>query len=211
MRLVRDRDQVPVLGVPARVLLLGGVPGQGLVSGLAERERIPINPRRSKHRPFCKQARNPALAKAIRARDWPAAFQLLSNNIGILYEQDHVLRASVQEQAPMGIVGQLVERNLDVDAADGEGKSALYFAVQQNRLELVEYFLFMCKGNARMVDCCGQGLAHVCLAGSGTSLEMLELLIKFGADARLQDLEGRTPLSLCTNPSLAGQVESLLG
>jgi ankyrin repeat protein len=86
------------------------------------------------------------------------------------------------------------EKNFDINAQDRSGGTSLLYAVQFKHYAIAEYLLL--KG-AKQIQ--GWGVYPIHDAVVNYDLEMLKLLVKYGADINAKDEEGYTPLAKAIN------------
>lgn len=93
------------------------------------------------------------------------------------------------------IIKTLIEAGGDVNSRDSiKGSSALHWSVEQNDINMADYLLTR-GANVNLKDYKGQTPLHWFVAhNQGRShLDLLEMLLKYGADMSAQDKEDKTP------------------
>ena len=101
-------------------------------------------------------------------------------------------------------VRALLKEGADVNAAQGDGMTALHWAARQGSIETVRMLLFA-GGNVRATTRLG-GYTPLLLASQGGHAAVIEALIKAGADAKSVTASGATALMLA---SAAGRPEAI--
>ncbi|XP_033472133.2 uncharacterized protein ankrd50l [Epinephelus lanceolatus] len=86
----------------------------------------------------------------------------------------------------------LMRRGADTDVRDAEGRPLLYLLVLENRLEKAT--LLIEKGGVPLESRDSEGRTALHVASWQGLMEMVDLLLKHGANANAQDAEGRPPL-----------------
>ncbi len=102
------------------------------------------------------------------------------------------------------LVQSLLKQNVDVNAAQGDGNTALHWAAYRDDLEMARLLIQAgadVKARTRLAD-----LTPLHLAAANGSASMIELLVKAGADVNLPNGNGTTPLMLAAS---AGKTDAL--
>ena len=102
------------------------------------------------------------------------------------------------------VVRTLLKDGADVNAAQGDGMTALHWAARQGAIETVRMLLFA-GGNVRATTRLG-GYTPLLLASQAGHAPVIEALIKAGADAKSATSQGATALMLA---SAAGRPEAI--
>ncbi|WP_264683264.1 MULTISPECIES: ankyrin repeat domain-containing protein [unclassified Wolbachia] len=86
----------------------------------------------------------------------------------------------------------LIEHGADVNVTDSKGQTLLHFAIKNGSSKALIKFLL--ESEARLDLANDEGYYPVHIAVNNGSIDILELLIKYGADVNAVDWKGRTPL-----------------
>jgi ankyrin repeat protein len=105
-------------------------------------------------------------------------------------------------------VRTLVEQQVDVNAAEADGATALHWAAHWNDVETAA-LLLRAGANANRVN--DYGVTPLALACTNASDAMVETLLAAGADATLARATGETPLMTCARTGNVANVRALLG
>jgi ankyrin repeat protein len=119
--------------------------------------------------------------------------------------------ATVAEAAKTGdkeTVRALLKQGVDVNAAEGDGMTALHWAARQGDLDLAQMLLYA-GANVKATTRLG-GYTPLILASQNGNAALLEALIKAGADAKVATSNGTTPLMLAASSGRADAVKVLL-
>jgi ankyrin repeat protein len=127
-----------------------------------------------------------ASVAAILARDRSLA--LTTDEQGNTLVMTSVSSGMEANGVSLPILGRLLDAGVDINAQDGDGRTALAMAIGECTTEVLQFLL------ARGADPnLGNPLIHG-LWNDGTSAEDLEALIAAGANPRIQESEGMTAL-----------------
>lgn len=104
-------------------------------------------------------------------------------------------------------VRQLLASGTNVDSIDMAGYTALHYAARSGSIDVCEVLL-QSSANVNAVTRAGLAtpLQRAALAGKE---QVLELLLKYGADPKLQDMDGRTALHRAAEAGHVGIVKRL--
>ncbi len=102
----------------------------------------------------------------------------------------------------------LLKDGADVNAAQGDGMTALHWAARQGAIDTVRMLLFA-GGNVRATTRLG-GYTPLLLASQAGHAPVIEALIKAGADAKSATTQGATALMLAAASGRAEAVKALL-
>jgi uncharacterized protein len=102
----------------------------------------------------------------------------------------------------------LLLHKVDVNAAQGDGSTALHWAAFRDDLEMAQ-FLIAAGANVKATTRLG-GLTPIFMASKNGSAAMIELLLKAGADANSTDSHGTTPLMFAAGAGSTDAVKVLL-
>jgi ankyrin repeat protein len=119
--------------------------------------------------------------------------------------------ATVAEAAKSGdheAVRALLKQGMDVNAAEGDGMTALHWAARKGDLELAQMLLYA-GANVRASTRLG-AYTPIILASQNGNAALIELLIKSGADPKVATTSGTTPLMLAAASGRADAVNVLL-
>jgi ankyrin repeat protein len=119
--------------------------------------------------------------------------------------------APVAEAAMSGdadTVRTLLKEGADVNAAMGDGMTALHWAAKKGDVALAQMLLYA-GANAKAMTRLG-GFTPLILASETGNAEMLDLLLKAGAEAKQATTNGTTPLMLAAVSGRADAVKLLL-
>ncbi|MGL5028764.1 MAG: ankyrin repeat domain-containing protein, partial [Wolbachia pipientis] len=126
-----------------------------------------------------------------------SAKELLENSYKNIYERDENERTVLHYAIDAKTVRLLVEKGVNVNAADVEGYTALHLAVTEKRLETVRE-LIKSGGNVNAEEyrnkCTPLHLA--CMVGK---VEIVEELVKAGAEIEQADKFGMTAMDYAKN------------
>ena len=119
--------------------------------------------------------------------------------------------APVAEAAKLGdkeAVRALLKQGVDVNAAEGDGMTALHWAARQGDLELAQMLMYA-GANVKASTRLG-GYTPIILASQNGNAALIDALIKAGADAKVATSNGTTPLMLAASSGKADAVKVLL-
>jgi ankyrin repeat protein len=119
--------------------------------------------------------------------------------------------APVAEAAMSGdrdTVRSLLKQGQDVNAAMGDGMTALHWAAKKGDVELAQMLLYA-GANVKAMTRLG-GYTPIIMASETGNAEMINMLIKAGADAKVATTNGTTPLMLAAVAGRADAVKLLL-
>jgi len=119
--------------------------------------------------------------------------------------------APVAEAAMAGnkeTVRALLKQGMDVNAAQGDGMTALHWAARQGDVEIAQMLLYA-GANVKASTRLG-GYTPLLMAAQVGHAPMLEMLIKSGADAKVATANGTTPLMMAATAGKADAVKLLL-
>jgi ankyrin repeat protein len=105
-------------------------------------------------------------------------------------------------------VRALLKQGVDVNAAQGDGMTALHWAARQGDAELAQMLLYA-GANVKASTRIG-GYTPIVLAAQNGSAPVVDLLLKAGADAKAPTSNGTTPLMLAASAGSADAVTLLL-
>ena len=136
---------------------------------------------------------------------------LVKSSIGFILAAGLILAAGsdtrlteAARQGDRNAVQTLIRQKADVNAAEGDGTTALHWAASANDLEMAKTLL-AAGANVKAKSRLG-GVTPLFMACRSGSAAMIELLIKAGADAGAPDSVGTTPLMLA---AASGSVEAV--
>ena len=121
------------------------------------------------------------------------------------------IESSVAEAAMNGdrdTVRSLLKQGQDVNAAMGDGMTALHWAAKKGDVELAQMLLYA-GANVKAMTRLG-GYTPLIMASESGKPEMIDLLLKSGADAKVSTANGTTPLMLAAVAGRADAVKMLL-
>jgi ankyrin repeat protein len=119
--------------------------------------------------------------------------------------------ASLVDAAMQGnkdAVRQLLKQGADVNSAQGDGMTALHWAVQKGDVELVQTLLYA-GANLRATTRIG-GYTPLLIASKSGSASMIEMLIAAGADPNATTANGASPRMLAALAGHAAAVKALV-
>ncbi|MCJ1475930.1 hypothetical protein MMC13_004594 [Lambiella insularis] len=129
------------------------------------------------------------LASRFSGEDWSTNMRFSTLHRAVLNLSDNDLQPhSKSSQNLMNVQTVLDESTLCIDDRDAYGKTALYWAVEQRNLALVDVLL------QRGADPNASKYQRSALHSARAHPEILTLLVKHGADVRSSDYEGMTVL-----------------
>src|SRR5215467_4723676 len=99
-------------------------------------------------------------------------------------------------QGNQDAVRSLLKQKVDVNAAQGDGTTALHWAAYRDDLEMAK-LLIESGANVKAGTRLG-AMTAIHLASTNGSAAMIELLVKSGADANAPNGNGTTPLMLAS-------------
>jgi ankyrin repeat protein len=102
--------------------------------------------------------------------------------------------ADAAMQGNRAAVRSLLKQTVDVNAAQGDGMTALHWAASKDDVEMAQ-MLLTAGANVRATTRLG-GITPLWLAAQNGNARMIEILLKAGADANAAALTGVTPLML---------------
>ena len=114
--------------------------------------------------------------------------------------------ADAVQQQDRAATNALLDRDVDVNAAQVDGMTALHWSVYHDNLDLTKQLISK-KANVKAANRYGvTSLSIACLNGNG---EIVELLLKQGADPNQSLRGGETPLMTAARTGKLGPVTSL--
>ena len=116
--------------------------------------------------------------------------------------------ADAAQQGDKGMVASLLKQKVDVNAAQGDGSTALHWAASQDDLDMARALLAAgadVKAVTRI-----SAATPLFMASKNGSAPMIDALLSAGADANAADSNGTTPLMLASASGSANAVKSLL-
>src|SRR5436190_11772262 len=119
--------------------------------------------------------------------------------------------ASLVDAAMQGnrdAVRQLLKQGADVNSAQGDGMTALHWAVQKGDVELVHTLLYA-GANLKATTRIG-GYTPLLIASKDGNASMVETLVTAGADPNATTANGATPLMLAAQAGNAAAVKALI-
>ncbi len=120
--------------------------------------------------------------------------------------------------AQASLIRMLVERGTDVNAADRGGATALHRAVRARSVAAVRELMALGARTDAALKSRGSSPLHLAVQSTGASgtagtqgaqLEIVELLLRHGADPATRDTAGRTPVDCTKNESLVAALRSI--
>ena len=103
----------------------------------------------------------------------------------------------LQEVGPAENIQCLYELGANLDVADNEGRTALSYAAERSHIPVIQTLLDV-KANPNKIDGKGRTPLHYAAARSS---RIVQLFILAGADAEVQDSQGKTPIDLARQAS----------
>lgn len=116
--------------------------------------------------------------------------------------------ADAAQQGDKDAVRSLLAKKADVNAAQGDGMTALHWAASHDDLELAR-LLIQAGANAKAATRLN-AVAPLMMASKNGSAAMIETLIKAGAEANAVEEDGTAPLMLAAASGSADAVKALL-
>jgi ankyrin repeat protein len=104
-------------------------------------------------------------------------------------------------------VRALLAQNVDVNAPQSDGATALHWAAHRNDLDIADLLL---RAGARASAANDYGITPLSLACTNRSAAMVEKLLAAGANPNLAQSNGETPLMSCVRTGSAEAVQMLL-
>jgi len=104
-------------------------------------------------------------------------------------------------------IHSLLNEPIDVNAAYGDGSTALHWAAQWDDIEVAQTLL---KRGAAVNSATDLGMVPLALACGNDSLQMTKMLLDAGADPNLKAVTGITPLMMCARTGDADSVAALV-
>lgn len=115
--------------------------------------------------------------------------------------------ADAAEQRDRAKIRELVERRVDVDAAQADGMTALHWAAWHDEVEMAK-LLVSAKGNVKAAN--RYGVTPLSLACTNGNTAIVELLLEAGADTDVTLPGGETALMTAARTGRLGPVKALL-
>ncbi len=119
---------------------------------------------------------------------------------------DQSLIGAVRKQ-DKSTIGKLLEQNVDVNAAQADGATALHWAVHRDDLETAKLLI---DAGAKVDATNDFGVAPLSLACTNANAAIIETLLKAGADPNAALLTGETPLMTAAHTGDLEAVDVLL-
>ena len=104
-------------------------------------------------------------------------------------------------------VRSLIEKHVDVNAAQPDGTTAVAWAANRDDLETAD---FLIRAGANVNAANEYGVTPLALACTNRSSRMVERLLKAGANPNARQWTGETPLMICARTGNAETVKLLL-
>jgi ankyrin repeat protein len=117
--------------------------------------------------------------------------------------------ADAAQQGDLAAVRMLVKQKVDVNAAQGDGSTALHWAAQKDDLEMAK-ILLAAGASVKATTRLGAATPMFMACRNGNA-PMIELLIKSGADPNSVDEHGTTALMMAAAAGNAAAVNTLIG
>lgn len=105
-------------------------------------------------------------------------------------------------------VRRLIEQREKVNVCDGQGRTALFWAVKEDDLDMVRYLVK--RGGANLDICTGVFTTVLHVAVDQGSLDMVGMLLEFGASVNVCNRRGDSPIAIAVRKGFLGIVEMLL-
>jgi ankyrin repeat protein len=115
--------------------------------------------------------------------------------------------ADAVEQRRAAAIGAFVEKNLDVNASQPDGMTALHWAVHHDDVKTVKRLI---AANAEVRKANRYGVTPLALACMNGSTTIVEILLEAGADPNSASAGGETALMIASRTGRLGPVKALL-
>jgi uncharacterized protein len=128
----------------------------------------------------------------------------------VMYAAAPVVDTRVADAAMQGnreLVRTLLKQAVDVNAAQGDGMTALHWAASKDDAEMTQLLLHA-GANVRAMTRLG-GITPLWLAAQNGNGRVIEMLLKAGADANAPALTGVTPVMMAASSGNADAIKSL--
>jgi ankyrin repeat protein len=133
---------------------------------------------------------------AVRGSSPESVHVLIANGASLEDQLSGALFHLWADKGNPAVADELSKAGLDLNAKDGNGKTALHFAVLSRQKQAVQWLLdHKAQINARDRD----GLTPLHYAGTGEGKEIVQLLLDHNADVNAEDNKGETPLAHLEN------------
>ncbi|WP_265029684.1 ankyrin repeat domain-containing protein [Wolbachia endosymbiont (group A) of Philonthus cognatus] len=133
-----------------------------------------------------------------------SAKELLENSYKNIYARDEKERTALHYAIDAKTVRLLIEKGVDVNAADVRGHTALHLAITEKRLETVrELIKSGANVNAEEYENKCTPLHLACMVGK---VEIVEELVKAGAEIEQADKFGMTAMDYAKNSKEVAEV-----
>lgn len=144
------------------------------------------------------------MRRGRRVESWIAALLIAVSSTAIRAESPLIQAVKLADSAA---VRGLLQKRADVNAAEPDGSTALYWAAERNDVEIAE--LLMGAG-ARVDARTRYGATPLTMASLNGNAALLERLLKAGADPNTATTDGETVLMVAARTGVIAAVKTLL-
>ena len=132
---------------------------------------------------------------------------ILFSVVGLTAADNDLRLVEAVKQGNQEAVLSLLQENVDVNAAQADGATALAWAAYRDNLETAELLI---RAGADVSAANDYGVTPLSLACTNRNAAMVERLLEAGADPNVAQWTGETPLMTCASTGTVEAVQSLL-
>ena len=140
-----------------------------------------------------------------RFESWIAAFLIAVSSTATVEAESPLVQAV--KSVDLAAVRALLQKRADVNAAEADGSTALYWAAERNDVEIAQLLI---DAGAQAGARTRYGATPLTMASLNGNAALVETLLKAGADANTATPDGETVLMVAARTGVAAAVKTLL-